>query len=347
MHNRAMGFGPSPVDRTSSRTGLGERLFVLLVCAGLSWILLHLKLSVTPAWFNGTLDSNHEKLLQFDYTNNEQSRLLQWAIPEAFHRLFGMSVERSYELQRFLFTTGALATLHFYLRRWFSALESLAGPCFLAAVTPLTYWNDLQESSPLLGLTFVAALWALRDDRRLLFGLILWLGAINNETMLVLAASCLFVYWGELRVATLRPALLATALLCGPAYVTVGVIRYLTRDRPHLGGALHWADNWAGIANALASAPYDWMRHPYLRFILIYGALWLFALLRWREKPFFLRRAAVCIPFFLLGHLTTGIISESRQMLPLAALLIPLSWFTLRSYGAPPDERSAGTVKGT
>ena len=59
--------------------------------AGLSFIALRMKLAVTPAWTNGTLERNQARLVAFDYTNNEQSRVLQWAIPEALTRLFGLT----------------------------------------------------------------------------------------------------------------------------------------------------------------------------------------------------------------------------------------------------------------
>src|ERR1051325_9541384 len=63
-----------------------------LVDAGLSFVCLTGKLSTTPAWFDGTLERNHHLLLHWSYTNNEQSRLLQFLVPEAFHRVLGLSV---------------------------------------------------------------------------------------------------------------------------------------------------------------------------------------------------------------------------------------------------------------
>ncbi|MBA3767559.1 MAG: hypothetical protein H0W99_11340 [Acidobacteria bacterium] len=48
----------------------------------LALINLQAKLSVTPAWFNGTLVENHKQLLALQYMNNEQSRLFQFYIPE-------------------------------------------------------------------------------------------------------------------------------------------------------------------------------------------------------------------------------------------------------------------------
>ena len=54
---------------------------------------------------------------------------------------------------------------------------------------PLTYFNHLQESAPLLALTFLLALWAIRERRTLVYTSVLFVGAFNNETMLFLPAS--------------------------------------------------------------------------------------------------------------------------------------------------------------
>jgi hypothetical protein len=74
------------------------------------------------------------------------------------------------------------------MRKWLSPGESFAGVAFLAAVMPLTYTGDLQESAPLLMLLFVLGLWAIRQHKILLFELILIVGSITNETQLILIA---------------------------------------------------------------------------------------------------------------------------------------------------------------
>src|SRR5919107_6004628 len=153
----------------------------------LSWIDLRLKLYTAPAWFDGTLLRNHALLLQFDYTNNEQSRLLQFYVPEVFHRTLALSIEHSYILQRFLFVALAFICFHLYLRRWFDARVSFCGVLLLAAIIPFTFHiGDLQESSPLLLLTFLLGLWTIREDRKILIATVFLIGGINNETMLIL-----------------------------------------------------------------------------------------------------------------------------------------------------------------
>ena len=294
----------------------------------LSYINLTVKLWQTPAWFS-LLERNHQLLLQFQYTNNEQSRLGQFYIPELFHQLFGLSIIHSYMMNRFLFVFLAFLVFHHYLRKWFSPAESLAGVLLLAATLPFTYMNCLQESAPQLFLLFLLALLAIRDERPVLLAVTLFLGGMVNETMFILPAVYFFYHlrWDGI-VGIARTA--GRSLLVGiPIMVTLFPIRWINRDRPHLGGGWHWPDNWQGIARdagKIFDRPQDAF---YWYFILMYGALWIYAAFGYRRSPLFLKRASWMIPLFILSHLITGIIKESRQMVPIAYIIIPMALFFL------------------
>ena len=165
----------------------------------LSLIALRDKLFLTFSWFDGTLVSNHTLLLHFGYTNNEQSRLLQFLIPELFRNLFSLSIPDAYILQRWLFVFLAFVCFHMYLRKWFGTPASFAGVLFLAAIMPLTSLDDLQESSPLLLLTFLIGLWAIRDDNILVLLLASFVGGLNNETMLMIPVVYFFYHFKAAR----------------------------------------------------------------------------------------------------------------------------------------------------
>jgi hypothetical protein len=297
-----------------------ERYFVVATSFFLALLELKAKLMATPWFFDGTLVSIHDKLLAFNYTNNEQSRILQFYIPELIRRVTGAGVPAAYALQRFAFVWAAFVAFHYYLRRWFTPLEAFAGLALLAALLPMTFINDLQESSSLLLLTFTLALWAMRDGKPLLFLAALWIGALNNETILILSATHFFVTRNARQ----------TALLSAPAWISAGIIRYITRDQPHLGGANHLAENLRGIVAALGESPWQWYMDWYLGVFFLFGALWYFAFAAFREKPEFLRRASLTIPLFVGAHLVTGVIPEIRQMIPLTTLLVPMAFFYLR-----------------
>jgi len=306
----------------------------------LSYLTLAVKLWQTPAWFT-LLERNHRLLLAFQYTNNEQSRLGQFYVPEFFHRLLGISIPHAYMLNRFLFVGLAFIAFHRYLRRWFGLAESLAGVLCLAAILPFTYMNCLQESAPQLFFLFVLALAAIRDERPIMLAIVLFIGGMVNETMFILPAVHFFYHirW-ERPLAMLKTA--GRSFMVGiPIMLTLFPIRWMNRDRPHLGGAWHWPDNWEGIfrdAPRIFERPHEAF---YWYFILMYAVLWVYAALGYRKSPLFLQRASWMIPLFILAHLITGIIKESRQMVPLAYIIIPMAWFFLFSKNAQREGPSA------
>lgn len=320
---------PGPEKKKLTFPEFGELLKFGCVYFFLALIELAAKLTVTRAWFDGTLIENHKLLLAFQYTNNEQSRLLQFFIPEAFVHLLGVSVIHAYIIQRWLFVFVALVCFHAYLRRWFDVRLAFAGVMTLAAIMPLSFFNDLQESSPLLLVTFLLGLWVIREHRPGWYVLILIIGSINNETMLFLPLVFLLYNYTGVELRRLGRLILVTLGTSLPAFLIVATIRYVNRDRPHLGGAWHLPDNVAGVLGGLKSLPLDYWQASYLYLFFIFGALWVFAILSYSRKPLFLRRAVLMLPAFMIGHFLTGRINEVRQMLPLSFVIIPMAFFYL------------------
>jgi hypothetical protein len=306
-----------------------RQLPFVAIYACLSFLALRPKLQVTPAWFDGTLERNHAALLAFRYTNNEQSRLLQFYIPELLIRVLGVSVAHAYMIQRWAFVAMAFTLFHLYLRKWFSNGLAFAAVCLLAAALPFTFVNDLQESASFLMASSVAALWTIRDAGSWSVAAVLLIGALNNETTLALSS-----VYGADRFRAWRPISLwstawRTLAVAAPAVAYTAWIRYVTRDRPHLGGARHWRDNLHGILTDLQLSPLDYHQALYLSMFFIFNVLWIFAILRLSEKPRFVRATLVLIPAFVIPHLLTGIIHEVRQMVPLAFVVIPSAFFWL------------------
>lgn len=292
----------------------------------LSLIALRDKLLLTAVWFDGTLSGNHNLLLQFNYTNNEQSRLLQFFIPELFRRLFSTSIEDAYILQRWLFIFLTLVCFHFYLRKWFSASVSFAGVLFLAAILPLANQNDLQESAPLLLLTFLAGLWAIRDNNIAALAIVFLVGGLNNETMLALPFVYLLCNYKSNKINDLVILIRNTALISLPLILPIGLVRYINRDRPALVPLWQLPDNINGIWHQLAHLDllhlYD---ASFLYVFFIFGFFWIYAFLRFKEQPLFLRRASLMVPIFVLVHLVVGFMTEVRLMLPLSGIIIPMA----------------------
>jgi len=301
----------------------------------ISFIELTMKLRAAEVvWFDGKLEENHLLLWQFQYFNNEQSRLLQWVIPQAIIKFTHISIPHAYMVTRFAFVFLAFLCFHYYMRKWLSPGESFAGVAFLAAVIPLTYGGDLQESAPLLVLLFVLGLWAIREVKTLLFELVLIVGSITNETLLILIAVYFFYHFRWVHPRKMNSQTVVefftlagrTILIALLPFAIAASIRYITRDRPHLGGdVILWSSNWQMVWDAISNFHiFDIFRSDYLFFILLFSVFWLYALLGYRTSGLFLQRALWMVPLFLLAHFITGRIDESRQMIPLGFILIPM-----------------------
>jgi hypothetical protein len=300
-----------------------------------SFVQLSLKLQDTYyVWFKGKLTENHILLWKFEYYNNEQSRLLQWVIPQAIMKFTRLQVPQAYMVQRFVFVFLAFLCFHYYMRKWLSPGESFAGVAFLAAVMPITYQGDLQESAPLLMLLFVLGLWTIREYKTLLLEVVLLVGCITNETMLILPIIYFFYQFRWIHPKNINLQTVSdffrlvgrTILVALLPFAIAAAIRYITRDRPHLGGdIILWSTNLRMVWNAIKNFQlFELYRSQYLFFILLFSVFWLYALLGYRTSGLFLKRASWMIPLFILAHFITGKIEESRQMIPLGYILIPM-----------------------
>jgi len=290
---------------------------------------LVLKLRLTNDWQNGKLVENHSLLMAFQYYNNEQSRLMQFLVPEVFHRLFNISIIASYTISRFLFVFLAFVAFHYFLRKWFTEIEAFAGVMILSASLMVGFLiGDLQESAPLLMLLFVLGLWAIREENDLLFCVLLLLGGgLTNETMLVMPLGYFRYNVKSWKLPGVLRTGLRTVALALPAFLAQGTMRYITRFQPHLVGAIHWTDNIQGIWHELTDPYNAILQGIYIYPFLAFSIFWFLAFLGLSKSPRFLKSVFWIVPFFIAAHMITGVIREARQMVPLGYILIPMALF--------------------
>jgi len=282
---------------------------------------------MTNLWINGTLVNNHNSLMAFTYSNNEQSRLFQFLIPELIHRVFSISIISSYAFNRFVFVFLAFVAFHLFLHTWFSTAESFIGVLIMSGSLAITFIvDDLQESAPLLMLLFVLGLWALREKKDWLFCLLLILGGgLTNETMLVLAAGYFFYRIPSTRISDIIKTGFMTGVLALPAFLVQGGIRYITRNQPHLGGAYHLPGNLIGIWIEIRDPFLALFQGKYIYPFLIFSIFWILAVLGYSKSPRFLKSVFWLIPIFVAAHMITGVIYEARQMVPMGFIIIPMA----------------------
>ena len=289
---------------------------LIIISLILTFFCCLIKIQVTPSWFNGTLERNHYLLMSFMYTNNEQSRLLQFIIPNTFFRVFNLSIPYSYLAQRFLFQFLTFICFYKFNEEWLSKKQNILSLISLALLTAASFKNHLQESATLLSLCFLLVLWSIRTKKDYLFIIFLFIGSLNNETILFTPCVYFIVNVKNANWNHILPLALKTILLSMPAILATGVIRWITRDNPHLGGAFHLFHNLTDIYQPL----------------VLLNIFWLIPFTYFNRLPDYFKRCLIAIPFFIIPHLITGIISETRQMIPLCFVLLPASLMHLSKF---------------
>jgi hypothetical protein len=189
-------------------------------------------------------------------------------------------------------------------------------------------------------LLFILGMWAIREKKDLWFCVLLLLGGgLTNETMLILAAGYFFYRLPAFKISNIFKTGLSTVLIAFPAFLTQGVIRYINRHQPHLGGAYHLPENlraiWFIFRNPFAPIFHHGI---YIYPFLIFSLLWIYAAIGYKKSPLFLKAMFWIMPLFVAAHLITGLFDESRQLIPMGFILIPMSFFLLFPKEIPETE---------
>jgi hypothetical protein len=301
-------------------------IWIFLIYLFLAMANVRTKACLTRSYYNGRLEYNHEQLMAGKYTAPEQYRLLQYYVPEYIHRILGVELLDAYVLQRLIWVALTFCVLHLYLRRWFDTRGAMIGTLFLAATMQWTYFDHLQESEPLNIFIFLVSFYAIRENKfwRLL-GFVA-IGSFNKETVIFLPLAYLFCWYREMNI---KPLLTRTLALFATVVLICGSIRWAYSGAPYAASWFQLGYNLLGIAGSAFLLPFKYYMGIHLGIVFLYGVFWIMALLSYRDKPLFLRRAILIVPFFIAGHLLIAKINETRLFLPLAPILIPMGLFYL------------------
>lgn len=218
-----------------------------------------------------------------------------------------------------------IASLFAYLRRWFSWGLSMAGVLGLAAVFPLTLfeqyfqpWSYLEAA--LLLLTLVAA----QSRRKALWGAVcVLLASLNRESGIFAALAFFFVTFDFGRLFTgLRQRALK---IDWKGLLTAGGLGLIWL-------AVFWGLRaWWGSTPQIHSLAYLWQYNTQPHALLKAGIHWLafigsvtfLAFCGLRAAPGVFRRLIWLLPFYLFTILAWGIWSEVRLLLPVFVILLP------------------------
>jgi len=244
---------------------------------------------------------------------NQYRPLTPWLAELLRPLMPGSDLVAAYYFIRSLVAGVTLFCFDRYLRVWFSPAAAAGGALCLAALTPFGYFHVVQESDPINLLVFVLAYWALARERDLLLIPLVLVGTLNRETTAMIPALYLVIRYGRVRPGQLVGR---TAALAGAWAVVYGGMLLAYGRHAYYCDVLMLGQN--------LSSPL-----PTLYALLSFGALWVLALLGARSGPAMLRRALWLVPPYVVLHYIVAIAQEVRLYLPLAPILVPLSWCVL------------------
>ncbi len=317
--------------------GVGSALlWHYLMTSGLKYVDL-LKQFQVPLNADAFLDTWHDKMLAGQAAAPNQYRVLTpWLVQYLVQPLhLTGTIYGAYAVLRGLFVALTLWCFDRYLRTWFSRSAAAAGALCLAAVIPFTYFAVIQESDPLNLLVIVLGFLAIaRKHDAWLFPLML-VGTLNRETTLLLPAVYFLARWKE---EASGKVILRTVLLAACWAVVFAGLRLRYGHHANYTEQIMWGQN---VASAL----------PTLRAFIFLGVLWILPWLAPKDTPVLLRRTLWLVPPFVALHYIVAVVQEVRLFLPLAPILIPLSWWVLfpeaRTEAKAPAPARAGARRGT
>jgi hypothetical protein len=244
---------------------------------------------------------------------NQYRPLTPWLAELLLRILPGLSVQSAYQLLRAVTTGIALFLFDRYLRVWFTPAAAAAGALCLAALLPFSYLYVVQESDPINLLFFVLAFWALARERDLLLIPVVLIGALNREATAMIPAAYMLARSGQ------RPAAevaVRTAAIGGAWAAVYGGLLWIYGPREYYCQVVMLGTNLSSWA-------------PSARVLLLFGVMWALAVVGARRGPLLLRRIVWLVPPYLVLHYVVALVLEVRLFLPLAPVIIPLSWWML------------------
>ena len=309
-----------------SSENVGLLLFYLGIGAisALVWARLA-DLSALPSWHADMIGGSAPAPNQYRPLTPWLAHLLMLLLPaggamaEYVHKLYAVPREvagivATYAVLRSISTALVLIFFDRYLRTWFAPPAAAAGSLCLAAILPFTYLHVVQESDAINLLVFVLAFWALAEEKDLLLIPLVLLGALNRETVALIPALYFAARLGRRPLAEVLWKTAAILAAWAAVYLPLVYLVYGRRD--------YYCDVLMLSAN-LSS----WV--PTAQVLLLFGPMWVLAVMGAKRGPLLLRRALWLLPPYLILHYVVALVFEVRLFLPYAPVIIPLTWCLL------------------
>lgn len=250
--------------------------------------------------------SLHEQVLNDAAPAPIQYRILTYYAAEGLMKL-GLSFEAANFLLRFAFTFLSAAALHYFLAFWFAPVVCLAGSLFFLAALPVAYIGYYMQPMDLPNLFFLLAGCILILKRKDLWLIpLVTLAMLNRETAILIVLIYAFVRFDELE---LKDLALRSGLIFAAGMLTYWFLRKAFELKPNYSDLYFLDFNLKDL-------------RTYAYALALFGPLIPLSLWKYGEKPKFIRRALLFVPFFVIIHYTIAIMTEPRLWLPVLPFLL-------------------------
>jgi len=255
----------------------------------------------------------HEQVINHQAPAPIQYRILIHYLAEFLIKL-GIPFRESYLFIRVLFTFLSAYLFHNFLSIWFNPIISICGVLYLLAVLPLTYIRYYMQPMDLPNLFFFLCGYLVISKRKdfLLLPVII-VGMLNRETTILLVLVYLFFRWDELKLSKL---FLRTGIMFISGMAIYIGLRYIFSIRSYYSDLYYLDFNLTDI-------------RTYFYALCLFGPFAFLSFYKFNEKPKFLRRAILMIPFFVIIHYTMTIMIEPRLWLPILPLIVASGLFSI------------------
>ncbi len=226
-----------------------------------------------------------------------------------FLRVLGLPFKESYVMIRATVDLLGAIIFHLYLRKWFTTKVCIIGVLLYLATIPLVYTRSYFQSIDSLNFLFFLIGYILIRERKDVFLFpLLFLAMFNRETPIMLILVYLFYRYDELSIKKLGLNLVLLFTISMGVYC--GIRQFYEMNETY-------CPFFYFLLNLKSSLSYVYI-------ILFFNIFLFFAWFDLKNKPKFLRRSSLMVPFFTIIHFTISIVLETRLFMPLIPIIVPL-----------------------
>ncbi len=294
---------------------LFDKIILVTLCLALSAILSMIHFFIVDMPQENARYKVHQAVINSEAPAPLQYRALPFFFAEVLHKLLNLSLTRVYFVLRLLFTFLSLYALYQLLGYFFEPEYCYIGVLYTAAVIPITYFGYTMAPGDIMALwVIIQGLNFIMENRYVNLGQLIVLGVLMRETVLVLVPIYFLVNFGKKSNSQVIIDTLLYGIIGISTFIGVRLL-YGSRELYYKFFTL-----WENLT------------HPgtYLFLFLFFNIMLFLPFFGFKHQPGVLRRLfIVVIPFFLI-NLCFGLVRETRLMLPLLPILVPMSISTLR-----------------